>query len=172
MKITELKEKYEINAEKALELIEYKEYLPIAEKYALATAVADACLNVDRNGLYIVDSFNLNIAFVIKLITTMTNIEIEPEEVFDSYDFLVQSEYMNTILERISSDYEATFEIMNIYISDKINYENSTAKILSEGLEVIYSSIYEAGNNVIATLNDVVGNIDVKEVTKLLSKLK
>lgn len=172
MKITELKEKYNINAEKALELIEYKEYLPIAEKYTLATAVADACLNVDRNGLYFVDSFNLNIAFVVKIITTMTNIEIEPEEVFDAYDFLVQSEYMNAILEHISSDYEATSEIMNVYINDKISYENSTAKILSEGLEVIYSSIYEAGNNVISTLNDIVGNMDVKEITKLLSKLK
>jgi hypothetical protein len=172
MKITELKEKYNINAEKALGLIEYKEYLPITEKYALATAVADACLNVDRNGLYFVDSFNLNIAFVVKMITTMTNIEIEPDEIFDAYDFLVQSEYMIAILEHISSDYEATSEIMNIYINDKMSYENSTAKMLAEGLEVIYSSIYESGHNIMETLTGAISSIDIKDIPGLISKLK
>ena len=172
MKITELKEKYKIDAEKALELIEYKDYLPITEKYALATTIVDACMNVDRNGICFVDSFNINIAFVTKMITTMTNIEIEPDEVFDAYDFLTQSEYMPEILGHIHSDYEATSDIMNAYVSDKLSYENSIAKTLAEGLEVIYSSIYEAGNNVITTLSDVVENIDIKEVTKLISKLK
>lgn len=172
MKIAELKEKYEINAEQALDLIEYKEYLPITEKYALATVVADACMNVDRNGLYSVDSFQLNIAFVTKMITTMTNIEIEPEETFDAYDFLAQSGYMGEILQNIGTEYETTSEIMNVYINDKMSYENSVAKMLAEGLEVIYSAVYEAGNNVVATLGDAIGDIDIKEVTKLISKLK
>ena len=164
MKITELKEKYEIDAEKAFGLIEFRNYLPITEKYALATVVADACMNVDRNGIYFVDSFQLNIAFVTKMITTMTNIEIEPEETFDAYDFLAQSGYMNKILEYIQSNYESTSEIMSAYINDKLGYENSTAKILSEGLEVIYSSVYECGNNIITTLSDVIGDIDIKEL--------
>ena len=172
MRIAELKEKYELDAEKAFGLIEFKEYLPIVEKYSLATAVADACLNVDRNGLYYVDSFQLHIAFVIKMITTMTNIEIEPEETFDAYDFLVQSTYLGGILEEIQADYGATSEIMNTYIGDKISYENSTAKILSEGIEAIYSSMYEAGNNIIETLTGAIGNLDTKEIMALISKLK
>ena len=172
MRITELKEKYAIDASKALELIEYKEYLPITEKYALATTVADACMNIDRNGLYYMDSFHLNIAFVTKMITTMTNIEIEPTEAFDVYDFLTQSEYMNTILEHIQSEYEATSEIMRAYISDKLSYENSTAKILSEGLEVIYSSVYETGNNIMTALIDSIASADGDTITNLISKLK
>ena len=172
MKITELKEKYNIDAEKAFELIELKEYLPVVEKYSLATSVADACLNVDRNGIYYVDSFQMHIAFVIKMITTMTNIEIEPEEAFDAYDFLMESGYLGLILEDIQSDYQATSDIMNGYIADKLSYENSTAKILSEGIEVIYSSMYEAGNNITEMLTGAISNLDIKEVAGLISKLK
>lgn len=172
MKITELKEKYAIDADKAFELIEFKEYLPIAEKYTLATAVADACLNVDRNGIYYIDSFHMHLAFVTKMITTMTNIEIDPEEVFDAYDFLVQSTYLGGILEQIKADYEATSDIMNAYISDKLSYENSTAKILSEGIEIIYNSMYEAGGNIMETLTGVLSNIDMKEVAGLIGKVE
>ena len=172
MKITELKEKYAIDADKAFKLIKCKEYLPVVEKYSLATAVADACLNVDRNGLYYVDSFQLQIAFVIKMITTMTNIEIEPEEIFDAYDFLVQSAYLGGILEEIKADYDIASEIMNNYIADKLNYENSTAKILAESVEVIYSSLYEAGNNLVETLTGAISNIDANEAMTLISKLK
>lgn len=172
MRITELKEKYNIDADKAFELIKFKEYLPVAEKYTLATAIADACLNVDRNGIYSVDSFQLHIAFVTKMVTTMTNIEIEPEETFDAYDFLVQSAYLGGILEEIQADYEATSDIMNGYIADKMSYENSTAKIFAEGIEVIYSSVYEAGTNIMETLTSAIGNIDMKEAIALMSKLK
>lgn len=172
MKITELKEKYSIDAEKAFGLIEFKEYLPVVEKYSLATAVADACLSVDRNGVYFVDSFQLHIAFVTKMVTSMTNIEIEPEETFYAYDFLAESTYLDGILEHIQADYEATSDIMNGYITDKMSYENSTSKILSEGLEIIYSSMYEAGNNIVEMLNGIIGNVDVNEISKLLNKLK
>lgn len=172
MKITELKEKYGIDTEKAFGLIEFREYLPVVEKYSLATSVADACLNVDRNGLYYVDSFQMHIAFVIKMITTMTNIEIEPEEAFDAYDFLMESGYLGSILEKIQADYQATSDIMNGYITDKLSYENSTAKILSEGIEVIYSSIYEAGNSMTEMLTGALSNLDMKEVAGLISKLK
>lgn len=170
MKIAELKEKYTIDVDKAFELIEFREYLPIAEKYALATTIADACLYVDRNGLYSVDSFQMHIAFVIKMITTMTNIEIEPDEAFEAYDFLVESGYLGGVLEQIQSDYSATSEIMNGYISDKLSYENSTAKILAEGIEAIYSSMYESGNNIMEALTGALSNIDMKEVVKLLEK--
>lgn len=172
MKITELKEKYAIDEAKAFELITFKEYLPVTEKYSLATAIADACLNVDRNGIYYMDSFQMHIAFVIKIITTMTNIEIEPAEVFDAYDFLVQSTYLGGILEQIQADYEATSDIMNAYISDKLSYENSTVKILAEGIDAIYSSLYESGTNVIEALTGAISNIDMKEVAELISKLK
>lgn len=172
MKITELKEKYGIDADKAFELIEFKEYLPIVEKYSLATSVADACLNVDRNGLYYVDSFQMHIAFMIKMITTMTNIEIEPDEAFDAYDFLMESGYLGRILERIQTQYETTSDIMNAYVGDKLSYENSTAKILTEGIEVIYSSLYESGNNIVETLTGALSNLDMKEVAGLISKLK
>lgn len=172
MKITELKEKYAIDAEKAFELVTFKEYLPIAEKYVLATSVADACLNVDRNGIYYIDSFQMHIAFVTKMITTMTNIEIEPEEVFDAYDFLVQSTCLGGILEHIQADYVATQEIMDGYIADKLSYENSTAKIFAEGLEIIYSSIAEAGGNLMETLTGALSNIDMKEVAGLIDKEK
>ena len=72
MKIAELKEKYIIDPDKAFKLIDFKDYLPVVDKYSLATAVADACMNVDHNGIYSVDSFQLHIAFVIKMITGCT----------------------------------------------------------------------------------------------------
>lgn len=170
MKITELKEKHAIDAGKAFGLVKFKDYLPITEKYAIATAVADACLNVDRNGLYYIDSFQLRIAFAIKMITTMTNIEIEPEEVFDAYDFLVQSGYLNRIITNIQGEYTVVSDIRDSYIADKLSYENSTAKILAEGIEAIYSSLYESGNNLMGTLTDALSNLDLKEVAGLLNK--
>ena len=172
MRITELKEKHSINSEKAFELITFRDYVPIAEKYSIATAIADACLQVDQNGIYYIDSFQMHIAFVIKMITSMTNIEINPDEAFDAYDFLVQSGYLGNILEVIHAEYEAISDIMNGYVGDKLSYENSTAKILADGIAVIYGSIYETGNTIMDAVSENLNKLDIEQITKLISTLK
>lgn len=172
MKVNELIEKISIDFEKAMKLIEYKEYLPIADKYILATTCADACIGVDRNGVHSLDTFSLHMAFTINMITTYTNLEIELEESFTAYDALCTSGAMTTIMENIEGEYGAVQQIMNSYISDKLSYENSTAKILAEGIEALYSSIGETGKELIGTLNGVVESVDMDKLNKLMSKVK
>lgn len=172
MKIAEFMEKFNINNEKAMELIEYKEYLPVAEKYVLATSVADACINVDRNGVYSVDTFQLHLAFTTKMITTYTNLEIEPEETCDAYDALEEAGIMAAIMQEIQPEYMAVKAIMDGYISDKLSYENSTAKILAEGIETLYSAVESTGQGLINLLNDSIGSLDVKQIAEVMNKLK
>lgn len=172
MKVNELIEKIGIDFEKAMKLIEYKEYLPVAEKYVLATSCADACINVDRNGVHSIDTFGLHIAFTMKMIATYTNLEIDPDETLSAYDELCVSGAMSEIMEKIEVEYGAVKHIMDGYIGDKLSYENSTAKILSEGIELIYSSIGETGSELIGTLNGFVENVDMDKLNKVLSKVK
>ena len=172
MKVNELIEKINIDFEKAMKLVEYKEYLPIAEKYILATSCADACINVDRNGVHSLDTFGLHIAFTIKMITTYTNLEIDTEETLDTYDVLCTSGAMSRICDTIKDEYNAVKNIMNSYIEDKLAYENSTAKILAEGIEALYSSIGETGASLIETINGFVGGVDMDKLNTLMSKVK
>lgn len=172
MKVNELIEKISIDFEKAMKLVEYKEYLPIAEKYILATSCADACINVDRNGVHSLDTFGLHIAFTIKMITAYTNLEIEPEESLEAYDALCVSGVMTEIMDKINGEYGAVKHIMDGYIGDKLAYENSTAKILAEGIEALYSSIGETGASLIETVNGVVGSVDMDKLNTLMSKVK
>lgn len=172
MKINEFIEKINIDFEKAMKLIEYKGYLPISEKYVLATSCADACINIDRNGVHSLDTFGLHLAFTIKMITTYTNLEIEAEESLEAYDALCVSNAMGTILDIIQGEYAAVKAIMDGYIADKLAYENSTAKILAEGIEALYSSIGETGKELIATVNGVVESVDIDKLSKLMSKVK
>lgn len=172
MKVNEFIEKINIDFEKAMGLIEYKEYLPVAEKYVLAITCADECINVDRNGVHSLDTFGLHLAFTMKMITTYTNLEIEPEESLEAYDALCISNAMGEILEKIEGEYSAVQSIMNGYIGDKLAYENSTAKILAEGIEALYSSIGEMGSDLIGTLNGVFESVDMDKLNKLMSKVK
>ena len=68
---------------------------------------------------------------------------------------------MTKILDTIEAEYGAVQSIMNGYIGDKLAYENSTAKILAEGIEALYSSIGEMGSDLIGTLNGVVESVDM-----------
>ena len=172
MKVNELIEKIGIDFEKAMKLVEYKEYLPVAEKYVLATSCADAWIDVDRNGVHSLNTFSLHIAFTMKMITTYTNLEIDPDETLNAYDVLCTSGALTEIMNNIEDEYSAVKHIMDGYIGDKLAYENSTAKILAEGIEALYSSIGETGSELIQTLNGAVGSVDMEKLNKLMSKVK
>ena len=75
-------------------------------------------------------------------------------------------------MDKINGEYGAVKHIMDGYIGDKLAYENSTAKILAEGIEALYSSIGETGASLIETVNGVVGSVDMDKLNTLMSKVK
>lgn len=173
MDIKEFREKYEINAEKAVEdLLEIKEYLPVAEKYLLATTVADACFDVDENGVYSMDTFKLHMAFITKIIEEYTNLVIDPEETFEAYDWLTTTGVMGKILEEIEAEYSAVQSMMNGYIQDKMSYENSTAKILSTGITALLSSIEETSGGLLDMVGNAVQGFDAKSLEGIIKRIK
>lgn len=172
MKVNEFVEMYKENPETAIEALEIKSYIGIGKKYLIAKSIVNATVSYDENRVVKVDSFNLKMVAFYQLTTTYTNLEIDKDEIIQVYDALAICGALIEIENKIYSEKKTIEELTYRYLNDKLNYENATAKILSECIDVVLSSLNTTTSSFIDTVTGAISNIDVNKIEDLLKRNK
>lgn len=170
MKVDEFVAIYEKNAKEALDAINIKKYMSIGQKYLTAKAIVDAVTSKDENGVVKVDSYQLEMVTFYRIYTEYTDLEIEPEDIITAYDKLYMCDAMDEIDEILDRESIEINRLGRMYLRDLMNYENSPAKILGEGVSAILSSLNSTSESLIGTVTDAIDNVDIGKVIGALIK--
>lgn len=122
--------------------IEVKPFISFIEKKILCLNVLENCMDVNENGMVVCDYFLRKLVQDINIIKQYTNIEISDDNYIYEYDFLVENELLDYILDRIV-DSELSFinEMINKEIKQRISVSNSIENILFQKLQLLIDKI-------------------------------
>ncbi len=171
MKLNDFLKLYEENKEVAIESINVRNYLPIAEKYALAVNVADSCFLKDEDGILTINTFVKYMVFVNQFLNTYTNLDFEDADISDIYDKLDVCGALEDIIKTTGNEYNEILTLMNQYISEKMEYENSPSKIVAKGVAYICDIVEENANGLLGLANMALENIDINKILKVINKV-
>lgn len=177
MKIVDFIELYETNkvvsdVEKILkEKLEIKNYIPHGEKIIIADSIIkNSCLT--ENGEIKIDSCKRFILYIVAIIDSYTNIEIDMKHILDEYDLLNEKGLVEIIIkllpEKELKDFTSTVQMK--YDDFMINsYE--THNYISKEIEKIASIFSSACGGGLESLAKKIEQIDEKKLSKLLNKI-
>ena len=129
MKVNELVEKYKNCKDDSFTTdITVKNYLPIAEKKALAKKVIDKC-KVVKNGIVKINEIDKYIVFTIEVIRAYTELEFDEDfnKAMEEYDALCICGLLNPILDTFKEEYKIVFNFVNMQM-DYVLQENNVNK--------------------------------------------
>lgn len=148
------------NKEKVLKKLEIKTYAPLLLKKVAIDAVLDSLLEVE-NGLYTYNPLDKHLYFVLAVISTYTNLEYEEGEAYQSYDALMEKNFIDTIINSIGYDYADFVRLFEEALKIRIQENNSIPNIV---------------NNFLINLSDSIANFNIEDIksniAKELKKLK
>lgn len=128
------------NKEEVLTKLKVKTYAPLLLKKVAIEAVLDSLLEVE-NGLYTYDALDKHLYFVLAVISTYTNLEYEDGEAFQSYDALMENNFIDTIVNLIGYDYTDFVQLFEESLKITIQTNNSIPNIVNNFLIELSGSI-------------------------------
>lgn len=122
--------------------IEVKPRISFIEKKLLCLNVLENCMDVDENGMVVCDYFLRKLVRDINIIKQYSNIELSDDNYISEYDFIVENELWDYILDRIN-DSELCFidEMIDCELEQRIKTYNSLEKIVSNKLQQIIDKL-------------------------------
>ena len=158
-------------------ILEVKSYIPFTKKYKLCSSVLDTCNDVDiKTGLVSVDSVNRNVTFIIKAISTYTNLEFSPDgnadvSSIDEYDMLCENKLLKPILNLFPEEYVECEEMLMTMQNDLITNNNTLYSVLGNGMKY-FLSIADVLKKKVDGLNLDLSQDNIDKYTKLFEALK
>lgn len=127
------------NAEKVSKHIT-KQYIPILEKDAYMTKIADAGMHTQNDGrtFFKKNTVTIYVAFIMRLIDMYTDIDVkwDDAEFVKEYDALAESGLLDIVLDSIPDrEYKECKTILDMKVDDTIINEYSTPAVLYNLIE-------------------------------------
>lgn len=121
--------------------IEVKSFTSFIEKQILCNQVIDGCLETNENNMVVCNFFMKKLLKDMKIIATYTDLEFG-EDSIQEYDFMIQNEIWDYILDRIA-DSEKNFidEMINCEVEQRMRVGNSVENILSQKLQQLIDKL-------------------------------
>ena len=158
----------EFNLERGLQV---KKYLPMETKKTIAQGIIYEC-TTGEDGFIKVDSVQQYMSYVKYMITMHTNLEYTSE----NYDQLCSTQYgetnlLNAIIDCFSLDAKECDRIVNMTVSDYIQYNSVEAQIgkISKGLNDVLESL-KTKINEFDTKSIIPEGLDVDRLNHFLTK--
>lgn len=156
--------------------LEVREYVPFAEKQAVAQIVLTTCSNIE-DGVVVIDSVQKYILFTISMISTYTNLEIDED--IDSYDLLCSTligdeTLLDCILKTFEKEYGRCLNILNMMTTDLLA-ENNIEKQVGRFLTGILSKVDILGEKLSSNLGEIpekLSQLDIDKLTDLIGEIK
>lgn len=136
MKINEFIESLGALRNKSIKaVIETKDYLPFAEKKALAERIVDACC-IEENGNIKINEIDKYMVFTVECIKTYTNLEFDEDIniATEEYDELCKHGALNDIIGSFAEEYKIILELVKMqtdYVMQNNTVEYQFAKFLT-----------------------------------------
>lgn len=172
MKVNELIEKINTSEEiNFKEVLEIKEYLPIAIKKAIAQEIVYES-TYDDNGFIKVDSFERYMSYVRHMIVYHTNLEYTD----DDYDMLCSTIYkestvLETIMSCFSKDAKECSRILDMITGDYMQ-ETTLGCVIIQALNNIKKDAGELTKKLLDSIPaDAIKNTDLNKLNDFVSKL-
>ena len=158
MKIYEFIEKAKVtnNEQMIKKMINTKEYLPFAEKKALAKRIVEKS-KVQENGFTRIDEINKYLIFTVECIQAYTDLEFDEslDVASSEYDMLVQNKKLNAVISTFENEYKTVLELCAMevdFITQSNSVEYQTA-MLFNGIINILSSLSGALEDKVNSFN-------------------
>ena len=122
--------------------VKVKPFNSFIEKQLLCLNVLENCMDVDENGMLVCNYFTRKLVKDINIVKQYSDIELSDSDYISEYDFLVQNEIFEYILDRIN-DSELCFidEMIDCELEQRIKTYNSLEKIVSNKLQQIIDKL-------------------------------
>jgi hypothetical protein len=159
--------------------LEVKEYLPFAEKQAIAKAVLAECANIE-DGVIAIDSVDKYISFTMAMLASYTNLESDEETTLsEEYDALCSVKVEDgTLLDAVIKTFEVEYvrcnDILNMMTADLLA-ENNIEKQIGKFLSNISDKINKFGDGLIDKIGDMnmdLNQLDIDKLINMIGKIK
>lgn len=153
MKVSELKEKYDIFVKEHDELqaesfpfteyVKITDYLPIGAKIDIAQKAAAELFDED-NGIRYVDEVAVTIVRDLTIISAYTDLDFEEEETFEAYDALCQMDFFSYLRDM---DYKDIFNFMDIFdkmLASIVDQYNSLSAVMNRAFLRLENRLVDA----------------------------
>ena len=142
MKVQEFIEKKKVLKNQPVKaMLNVKEYLPFAEKKALAEKIVDTCVN-EENGAIKINEIDKYIVFTIESIKSYTDLEFDEDMTVatSEYDQLCETGLLNDIVASFSDEYKVLLELVKMQ-TDYVMQDNSVEYQLAKFLHGINNNL-------------------------------
>lgn len=159
--------------------LEVKEYLPFAEKQAIAKTVLADCATIEDNVITI-DSVDKYLTFTMAMLATYTNLESDDElTLAEEYDVLCAIKVEDgTLLDAIIKTFEVEYircnDILNMMTADLLA-ENNIEKQIGKFLTNISDNVNKFGDGLIEKIGDMntdLSQLDIDKLLNMIGKIK
>lgn len=156
-----------------------KEYLPFAEKQAIAKTVLAECANIE-NGVITIDSVDKYISFTMAMLATYTTLESDEDATLsEEYDALCSIKVEDgTLLDAIIKTFEVEYvrcnDILNMMTADLLA-ENNIEKQIGKFLSNLSDKINKFGDGLIDKIGDMnmdLNQLDIDKLINMIGKIK
>ena len=156
-----------------------KEYLPFAEKRAIAKTVLAECANIE-DGVIAIDSVDKYISFTMAMLATYTTLESDEDVTLsEEYDALCSIKVEDgTLLDAIIKTFEVEYircnDILNMITADLLA-ENNIEKQIGKFLSSLSDKINKFGDGLIEKIGDMnmdLNQLDIDKLIKMIEKIK
>lgn len=156
-----------------------KEYVPFAEKQAVAKTVLAECASIE-DGVIAIDSVGKYLSFTMAMLATYTNLESDEDATLsEEYDSLCSIKVEDgTLLDVIIKTFEVEYvrcnDILNMMTADLLA-ENNIEKQIGKFLSNISDKINKFGDGLIDKIGDMnmdLSQLDIDKLINMIQKIK
>lgn len=138
--------------------IEIKTYIPFMNKKQIAEMVINQNMN-EEHGITRVESTGQFIGFIMAMITSHTNLEVNLDNPIESYDLLSEAGLLELIIAQFQKDYSECEAILKMVAADALADNNLNA-VVARFLDGILDKLDGVGDG----LKNMIEGIDLKNI--------
>ena len=138
--------------------LEIKTYIPFEDKKKVVEMIIAANIT-EENGIKKINSVGQFISFVMSMLATHTNLQIDAEHVIEDYDLLCEAGLLEVIIAEFQKDYSESEVILKMMVADELS-DNNLSAVIARFLSGILDNLGGLGEG----FKDIIGNFDINSL--------
>lgn len=152
--------------------VEFKTYLPFQTKRKVVDIIVSQSTR-EEDGVKKVDSIAQYLSFIIAMIGSHTNLELNIENPADDYDSLSSCGLLEPIISYFQKDYAECEALLKMAIADELS-DNNLNVIAGKFLVAVLNQLDDLGDVLKETIKNIdipklLGEINKEDIAKILS---
>lgn len=138
--------------------LKIRTYIPFTEKCQIVELVVSAN-TTEEHGIKKIDSTRQFIGFIVSMLITHTDLELDQVDPIQSYDMLSEVGLIEPIIACFQKDYTECETLLKITVADALEYNNVNA-VVARFLDGILKKLDGVGE----MLKDSLGNLNIQDI--------